>query len=96
MDACGKPSTLVLITQCDLREVYYVNKSSNEVSDSVHTNATQATRTREKEREREKVVTSAREETRRRPGKKGDQSFEQRKRSCYSLIMLYLWEMAFI
>lgn len=54
------------------------------------------TNKRERERERGKLVTSAREETQRRPGKKGDQSFEQRKRSCYSLIMLYLWEMAFI
>ena len=50
---------------------------------------------REQER-REKLVSSACEETQLRPGKEGDQSFEQRKRSCYSLIMLYLWEMAFI
>lgn len=28
LNACGKPSTLVLITRCDLSEVYYVNKKA--------------------------------------------------------------------
>ena len=63
LDACGKPSTLVLITQCDLREVYYVNKSPNEVSDSVHTNATQAMRTRERDGEREVSYFCPRQDT---------------------------------